>query len=476
MDLSTTWTVCVLRLSSFFWRRKGYTIWRYICSIRSSTLSYINCKSKRKSCLKGVNLGIISVFVNAHISPKEITKNMKIAVVCDAHIFRTSRGEYWCTSVYGYHYFKRYMNVFEEVRVVSRVKEQEFPDNGKYLRVDGPNLEIHPVYFFRGPKEFLPNIGKVISTLKGFDTGCDVILYRIPSTTAQMAYLLTRKAKVPKGIEVVYNLYDELVDKTLSIPRKGISWLNHKCVKMACADQRVNGVSYVTKETLQRYYPSYCRMHGEDSLHFENYYSTIQYKSRNISSTKLYMEKKKWILIHVVVNIKNKVSGHETIIRAVDIVRKKGYDVEAEFVGDGPMVPYFKEMATSLGIAEHIHFAGLFSSPDDVYRELRKADLFVYPVHFAGLPRVLIEAMGSGLPCISSPVAGISELIAEEDLVDADDATALAKRIIEVVSNPEYLEEQSKTNIEKAKEYTDDKLQIRRDDFYRRLRECIDHV
>lgn len=401
---------------------------------------------------------------------------MKIAVVCDSHIFKTSNGEYWCTSVYGYHYFQRFMNVFEEVRVVSRVKEQEFPTNGKYLRVDGPNVEIYPVYFFRGPREFLPNIGKVVSTLKGFDKGCDVILYRIPSTTAQVAYLLTRKAKVPKGIEVVYNLYDELVDKTLSVPRKVISWLNHKCVKMACADQRVNGVSYVTKKTLQRHYPSYCRIHGEDNLHFENYFSTIQYNPQNISYPKLYVGKNRWRLIHVIAGIKTKMNGHETVIRALDIVRKAGFDIEVEFVGDGPMVSYFKELACTLGVAEYVHFVGLFASSEDVYRELEKADLFVLPVHFAGLPRALIEAMGAGLPCISSPVAGISEMIEGSDLVDADDYEALAKRIIEVVSNPEYLEEQSKANIEKAKEYTDDKLQLRRDDFYRRLRECIGYV
>lgn len=397
---------------------------------------------------------------------------MKIAVVCDAHIFRTSNNEFWCKTVYSYEFFQRFMQVFDSVRVVARVKDLELPEDGKYLRVDGPNLEVHPVYFFQGPKQFIPSIGKIILSLKGFENECDVILYRMPSTTAQVAYLMTRKANQPKGIEVVYNLHDELLDNKLSTHRKLIGYVNHVWVKKACRDINVNGVSYVTKNLLQKYYPSYSRIHGEDITHFENYYSTIQYKANYIGVPKTYVGKRHWLITHVVIHIQNNLRGHECMIKALKQVRNQGHDMEIEFIGDGPMIPEFQSLAESLGVSDYVHFIGLLPSPADVNEHLIKADLFVYPTHFGGLPRVLIEAMGAGLPCISTPIAGIPEMLNTEDLIPVDDDIALAKRLIQLVNDPEYLESQSRRNIAIAKEYTDDKLQNRRNEFYRKLTQC----
>lgn len=398
---------------------------------------------------------------------------MKIAVVCDAHIFRTSNNEYWCTSVYGYNFFRRFFDVFDEVRVVARVKEMEFPADNKYLRVDGPHVEIYPVFFFRGPKEFLPHIRAVMTSLRGFENNCDVVLYRMPSTTAQMAYLMTRKCSQPKGIEVVYNLHDELVDTILSKPRKIISWLNHVCVKKACADKRINGVSYVTERILQEYYPSFSRLNGQDESHFESYYSTIQYSGENIGTPKEYKEKKHWLLSHVVIHIQSRYRGHETMIRALRTIRNNGFDAEIEFIGDGPMVPQFKELADQLGVGKYVHFIGLLPSAADVNKKLRESDIFVYPTHFAGLPRVLIEAMGAALPCVSAPVAGIPEMLDPKDLINPDDDKALAKRLMELFADPEYLEQKSKENIEIAKKYTNELLQMRRNEFYGNLRKCV---
>lgn len=398
---------------------------------------------------------------------------MKVAVVCDAHIFCTSKGEHWCSSVYGYGFFQRFMNVFDDVRIVARVRSQEFPENGKYLRVDGPHLEVFPVEFFQGPAQMFPKLAKIYHSLDGFWQGCDVILYRMPSTTAQLAYTKSKHVHVPKGIEVVYNLRDELHDNTLSLPRKLIGYINDRYVAAACRDKDINGVSYVTQRTLQQYYPSYCRLHGEDEKHFENYYSTIQYKSEFINEPKRYEGKTNWVISHVVIHIQSKLRGHETIIKALKTVRDAGYNVEVEFIGDGPLVGEFKVLAERLGVAEYVNFVGLLPSAADVNERLRASDIFVYPTHFAGLPRVLIEAMGAGLPCISTPVSGIPEMLEPQDLISPDDDVALAKRLIEMFNDPKYLEQKSAKHIAMAAQYTNEVLQVRRDDFYTRLKRCV---
>ena len=44
---------------------------------------------------------------------------MKLMVTTDAHIFRAPDGTYWCGAIYGYSFWKRYMDVFDTIRVVA---------------------------------------------------------------------------------------------------------------------------------------------------------------------------------------------------------------------------------------------------------------------------------------------------------------------------------------------------------------------
>ena len=49
---------------------------------------------------------------------------MKVLVVSDAHIFRTEDNKFWCnTAMHGYSFWCRYLEVFEQVAVIARVKE-----------------------------------------------------------------------------------------------------------------------------------------------------------------------------------------------------------------------------------------------------------------------------------------------------------------------------------------------------------------
>lgn len=75
------------------------------------------------------------------------------------------------------------------------------------------------------------------------------------------------------------------------------------------------------------------------------------------------------------------------------------------------------------------------------------------------------------LPCIGSTVGGIPELLPAEDIVPPGDATALAHKIREVVTNPERMARMSARNLEKAKEYRDEVLRERRNQLYRFVRE-----
>lgn len=106
-------------------------------------------------------------------------------------------------------------------------------------------------------------------------------------------------------------------------------------------------------------------------------------------------------------------------------------------IGDGDDRAHLEQLAAPLGDA--VHFAG-YRSQDAVAAALSDADIFVLPSFAEGVPVVLMEAMASRTPVITSLVAGIPELV--EDgvtgyLVPPGDAETLAARINILTENPD---------------------------------------
>ena len=145
-------------------------------------------------------------------------------------------------------------------------------------------------------------------------------------------------------------------------------------------------------------------------------------------------------------------------------------DVELVIVGSGRHQLELEQRAKARGLGDRVRFRGQLITPLDVRAELDRADLFVLPSRQEGLPRAMIEAMARGLPCIGSTVGGIPELLAAEDMVPPNDASALARKIREVLADPSRLARMSVRNLAKAREYSLDVLTRRRERFYEHVR------
>lgn len=68
-------------------------------------------------------------------------------------------------------------------------------------------------------------------------------------------------------------------------------------------------------------------------------------------------------------------------------------------VGDGPLLSEIKKKVSEYSLENRVKFLG---SRDDVNRLLQAFDLFIFPSLYEGLPVSVIEAQGSGLPCLLS--------------------------------------------------------------------------
>lgn len=388
---------------------------------------------------------------------------MKVLVTDNAHLYKTSDGKYYTSSIYSYEFFKRYLNVFEEVRFISKTKHVESIDTTKYLLVSGERLEIYELPWYQGAKQMLKNIFELIARYRKACDGCDCYIFRVAQIESYFTYIFAKKRSKPYAVEVVN-------DPSSSTDIKGIfRFINIQMLKYIV--KKANGASYVTRYFLQQIYPSRAKLKGDTNNYFESYYSSIELIPEDIREPKTFTDVKTGFeLIHVSNSINSNIKGHKTLVEVLRIVVERGYNVTACCIGDGSYVPEIKEYAKNLGVVDKVQFIGRLHTREKVLERLSQSNLFVFPTYTEGLPRCVIEAQAVGLPCISTPVAGIPELIDGKYLFDPDDSEGFAKEIIRLIENPTELEEMSRNNIEIAKKYTKEKLSERRKSFYRKLR------
>ena len=85
-------------------------------------------------------------------------------------------------------------------------------------------------------------------------------------------------------------------------------------------------------------------------------------------------------------------------------------NVEFLYVGDGPMRDSIESAVAERGIAEKVRLLGL---RDDVPDLLRAMDVFILTSLWEGLPRVVLQALATGLAVVAYDTAGIGEAVKE---------------------------------------------------------------
>jgi glycosyltransferase involved in cell wall biosynthesis len=102
--------------------------------------------------------------------------------------------------------------------------------------------------------------------------------------------------------------------------------------------------------------------------------------------------------------------GLPVLFESLKRLGKQGYDYELTLVGDGSERSALEALASRLGIADRVVFAG-FASQDGVRECLLQSDVFVLPSFAEGVPVSLMEAMACGIPVIGTYVGGVVELV-----------------------------------------------------------------
>ncbi len=135
--------------------------------------------------------------------------------------------------------------------------------------------------------------------------------------------------------------------------------------------------------------------------------------------------------------------GFQDLLEALLIVKRRGERFQCAIYGDGPLCQQLREWIEEHGITGDVTLKG-----DRTQQELisvyQNAALFILtPAQTEdgdrdGIPNVLVEAMAVGLPVITTAVAGIPELVENNQnglLYQPHDVEGISSGIIELLRN-----------------------------------------
>jgi colanic acid/amylovoran biosynthesis glycosyltransferase len=152
--------------------------------------------------------------------------------------------------------------------------------------------------------------------------------------------------------------------------------------------------------------------------------------------------------------------GINTLIEAIAILKEGGQQFELYIAGNGPLESELKKRAKNLGLTqENIVFLGSIPH-SEVAAFIKSLDIFILPCKqdskgdVDGIPVVLMEAMLSGVPVITSRISGIPELVIDQEtglLIEQNNSEELARAISRLANDEELQNKLSAKAINKVR-------------------------
>ncbi len=203
-----------------------------------------------------------------------------------------------------------------------------------------------------------------------------------------------------------------------SVWKRLLRWISYK---------RADGILFQT-ETSRNYFSNYIRR--DSSVIYNPVFLPSNYIGKALSASKSNTI--------VTVGRLEEVKNQKMIIDAFKLFREVRSDYQLVIYGDGYLGKYLQDYIVSLDLESSVKLPGAVK---DVWDRISAARCFVMTSHFEGMPNALIEAMCLGLPSISTPVAGASDLIEDGKnglLVGRNEIDKLAMMFEQITSDEKY--------------------------------------
>ncbi|HQT37988.1 MAG TPA: glycosyltransferase [Acidocella sp.] len=138
--------------------------------------------------------------------------------------------------------------------------------------------------------------------------------------------------------------------------------------------------------------------------------------------------------------------GHDTLIAACAILRDKGVKFNCKIVGGGPLREELSAQITALRLEGHVSLEGAMTQAK-LIELYRRADLFALAPLITedgdrdGIPNVIVEAMATNVPVVSTAISGIPEIIRDGEtglLVPPKEPEILSAAMARLLADPAF--------------------------------------
>lgn len=135
--------------------------------------------------------------------------------------------------------------------------------------------------------------------------------------------------------------------------------------------------------------------------------------------------------------------GFADLIKACGVLNRQGVRFQCEIAGDGPLEDELIQLIAAEGVSDLVTLVGS-QSQDWIIPRLHAAAVFALPCVIEkdggmdNLPTVIMEAMAASLPCVSTRLAGVPEMVIEGEtglLVESGDVEGTARAIEELLGD-----------------------------------------
>ena len=144
-------------------------------------------------------------------------------------------------------------------------------------------------------------------------------------------------------------------------------------------------------------------------------------------------------------------------------------DIFFIYAGSGPQLELYKNFVEENKLTNVLKFIGRQNQIPGI---LKSCCLFLLTSKSEGMPNVILEAMASGLPVVTTPVDGVKEII--EDgingiFVPVDDVNKMTQEIIRLADNLELRKRISTAALKRVEYFSMEKMIKNYEDIYLKL-------
>ncbi len=390
---------------------------------------------------------------------------MKLLFIHNDRVKEDIDGNLYTGGSYNQVVWERYLQISNNLTVMLKKERKiysvedarnkfNFFESNKIKFIELPDL-------YRSIKDFVSvkNRKEIYRQIDDAVEKADIIIIRsVASLACRRAIRMAKKRKKIYVVEVTGIAwrslwYHGLRGKMLAVPVE--VWNRYYIAKAP-------NVVYVTQRVLQKCYPNKHNNVGISDVEIPDLDDAV------LSDRCSRLEKKEEysLKIGTIGNVDVKPKNHELVIRAMSIMKERGYHVTYELVGYGNNAR-LKEIARKYNVEGEVRFIGGMAH-EQIFPWIDTLDCYIQPSKQEGMPRALIEAASRACPVAGASVGGIPEVVDDQFCFKPDDEKAVAE-ILKKLMDKTIRKEQAVRSFEVSKQFQKSILDDKRKIFYREL-------